>query len=276
MLRGVDVFAPGNERLTPKEIGRIDNPWRMRWIPNKYPFAEHKSHHGLKKKFFKTEPAYGHHELIVETPTKKQLWDFTEAEIKELLQVYAQRIKEISKDKKIKYVQVFKNHGREAGASIVHSHTQIVATAMIPPQLEEELAASKKFGKYCYKKILTAERQSPRRCFETKNVLAFTPFASRFNYEVWVFPKRYVKNMDSLSGRELQDTAMVLKKILAKLKMLNAPYNMFLHYAPKGKDLHMHFEITPRLQGWAGYELAAGIIINEVSPEEAARFYRSK
>ncbi|MBN2454490.1 DUF4921 family protein [Candidatus Woesearchaeota archaeon] len=273
--RGIDVFAAGNEHLTPKEIGRLGSPWRMRWFPNKFPFVEKKKVKELNKKFFRMDAAWGAHEVIAETRTKKQLWDLPAAHFKDLLTVYRDRIMQISKDRKIKYVQVFKNHGGEGGASLTHSHTQVVSSAFIPPEVMDKVAACRKLGKGCYGKVIEAERKGPRRCFETKNVVAFCPFASRFNFEVWVFPKRYVRGIDELTDAELREMAAVIRKVLLKLRSLNAPYNMFLHYAPKGKELHMHFEITPRLQKWAGYEFSTGIVINNISPEASAKYYRS-
>ena len=116
--------------------------------------------------------------------------------------------------------------------------------------------------------------KSKRKIFETKNVVAFAPFASRFNYEAWIFVKQHKKTMEELEENELEDIAAALKKILVKLKKINASYNFFIHYSPEKENLHFHIEVTPRIATWGGFELSTNAIINSVLPEDAARFYR--
>lgn len=274
--KGIDVFARGNEAMTPPELGHIGEPWRIRWIPNKFPFVEEKTEQSIHRRFFEKGSAWGFHEVIIETPKDKQLWELSEKEIRELFGVYAARVKEREKTFKMKYVQLFKNHGPAGGTSLIHSHTQITSLGFVPTAVKEEVEASKKFGKKCYLQIIASEIRGPRRCFENKHAVAFCPFASRFNYEVWVFPKRYEEKLQNLKKDELDDISALVTKILYKLRTIDASYNMFLHQAPKGKKLHMHFEITPRIQTWAGFEMSTGLVINEVTPEDAAKFYRSR
>ena len=182
----------------------------------------------------------------------------------------------ISKLKNIKYVSVFKNHGAFGGTSLIHSHTQVAAISLLPKEVMEKVFAAKKNGKCAYCNIIKIESGSKRKIFENKNIIAFAPFASRFNFEVSIFPKKHRKNITEFDENELIDLASVLKKILLKLKKLNASYNYYLHYAPKGHDLHFHIEITPRFAKWGGFELSTGAIINSVMPEDAAKFYKSK
>ena len=122
--------------------------------------------------------------------------------------------------------------------------------------------------------LIRLESKSKRKIVANKSTVAFAPFASRFNFEAWIFPKRHVKSITAMYDHELYDMASALKKILVKLKKLNVSHNFFLHYAPQGHDLHFHIEITPRLAKWGGFELSTGAIINSVTPEDAARFYR--
>ena len=196
------------------------------------------------------------------------------SQIRELLEVYKVRIKELSRIKNINYVQVFKNHGKEAGTSLVHSHSQVVALPELPELVREEISAAKRFRKCPYCDIVKMESNSKRKILETKNILAFAPFASRFNYEAWIFTKHHKNNLEQLSEEELMDLAAALKKILSRLKKINAPYNFFLHYAPGKNDLHLHFEITPRIATWAGFEFSTNSTINSVMPEDAAKFYK--
>jgi len=274
---GKCFFCPGNEETTPKEIGRIKkgNSWSIRWFPNKFPIVEKNKKLNLKqKKYFTSSPAYGMHEVIAETPDhKKQLWDLPEKQIKQLLDVYKNRIAELEKPKNIKYVQIFKNHGREAGTSLIHSHTQVVALPLIPSLVKQEIKATKNKCQYC--DIIKIESKSKRKCFENKDFIAIAPFASRFNYECWIFPKKHIKRLEKLNDKETKNLAEILNKVLNKLKKLNLSYNYYVHYAPKGTNLHLHIEVTPRAAVWAGFEFSTDMIINSVSPEEAAKYYRS-
>lgn len=262
----VCFFCLGNEKFTPREIGRVEKKgkWQIRWFPNKFPFLDKKS------------KVYGCHEVIVETPEhKKQLWDLSEDEINVLLGVYVLRIKELSKDKKIKYVSVFKNHGRDGGTSIIHSHTQIGAISYVPPLVLDKVKLSHKNKKCLYCTVIKRETKSKRKIFENKTFIAFCPYASRFNFEAWIFPKKHIKSIVDFNEEQLFDLAIVLRKILVKLKKLGASYNFYLIYAPSGKDLHFHIEVIPRLAKFAGFEFATGTFINSISPERAAKFYRS-
>ena len=271
-------FCPGNEYLTPPEIGRAEykGSWKMRWFLNKFPAVEQKKHSKLKSKKFLSEGSnYGVHEIIVETSHhKSQLWDLPIKDYIELLEVYKLRINALGRQKGIKYVEIFKNHGKDAGTSLLHSHSQVMALTQTPKLVGEEIIAAKKHKKCLYCEIIRLESKSKRKIFKTKNIVAFAPFASRFNYEAWIFPKQHKKTMDELSEQEIIDIAKAMKKILFKLKKFNASYNFYLHYSPNKENLHFHIEITPRIATWGGFELSTDFTINSVMPEDAARFYR--
>lgn len=274
-------FCPGNENLTPPEIGRVEykNSWKIRWFPNKFPTVELKGNAGIKTKgkFLKEGKTYGTHEVIAETNDhKKQLADLSVEHIKELLEVCALRIKTLSKRKDVKYVAVFKNHGPQAGTSLVHAHTQVATLPILPDEVINEAKAANNSKNCPYCDIIKSELKSKRKIMENKSAAAFAPFASRFNFEAWVFPKRHVGSITDMHDDELYDMASALKKILMKLKKINASYNFFLHYSPKEYDLHFHIEVTPRFAKWAGFELSTGAVINSVMPEDAAKFYRGK
>jgi len=274
-------FCPGNENLTPKETGRIEknNKWIIRWFPNKFPAVDLKGNPEIRcaNEYFTYSDAFGIHEVIVETPNhNKQLADLTEEHIKKVLKVYAKRIKELSKTAGTKYVLIFKNEGMEAGTSLIHSHTQLMTYNKIPVLVEDEVNASKTYRTCPYCEIISIEKNSYRRVFENDNFVSFTPYASRFNYEIWIFPKEHIRSITEMDETKLGDLASMLKKILLKLKEINLSYNFFLHYAPDEKDLHFHIEVCPRLAVWAGFELATNATINSVSPEDAAKFYRGE
>lgn len=258
-------FCPGNEKTTPPEIGRFpkNKKWQIRWFSNKFSAVS-----------LNNPSAYGVHEVIVETPDhSKQLGDLSISEIKDVVKIYRLRENQILKIPKIKYLVIFKNEGSEAGTSLVHSHSQLIGINLVPGNIKEEVKANQNKCHYC--QIIKKEAKSPRKVFENENFISFTPWASRFHYEVWIFPKKHLKNLYQIADSELEDLAEILKKILLKLKKINLSYNYFFHSSPKNQDLHFHIEITPREAKWGGFEISTGnVIINSVSPEEAAKFYR--
>lgn len=275
----VCYFCPGNEHLTPPEISRVekDGKWIIRVFPNKFPFISEEGFTDIRtdNTFFTYSNAYGKHEVIVENPDHEtQLYDLNQDEVKEVLKVYIERINELSKLKETKYVVLFKNHGREAGTSIIHTHTQIASYNKIPALVQDEVDALAKFDSCAYCDIINIEKESDRRCFENQSFVAFTPYASRFNYEIWLFPKKHYRNMTELNDNELNDMAEMMSKILRKIKELNCSYNYVLHYAPNDKDLHFHIEFLPRIATWAGFEFTTNTTVNSTNPEKAAEFYR--
>lgn len=275
----VDFFAPGNEEMTPPEIGRTGTKkkWRMRWFENKFPALQPEGQHDIRtdNTYFTFSVSYGHHEVLVETPrTDKQLYDLGIKEIAELFRVYNSRIEELGSKPNICYVCVFKNHGRRGGTSIVHSHSQIMALNHVPKDVRDEVEACKKFGACPYCDIIGIESRGERKCFENNEFIAFAPYASRFNYEVWVFPKKHLRTLGDVN--DMKPLAEIMKKVLKKIKELGADFNYYIHYAPEGEDLHFHIEVAPRIATWAGFELGSGEVINSVSPEDAAKFYRGE
>lgn len=275
----VCYFCPGNEKLTPPETGRTGdkNNWEIRWFPNKFPAVSEDFKNKIKTsdKYFTEGGAFGCHEVIVETPDHdKQLADLNEKDMEKILKVYSARVKNLSRKKDIKYVQLFKNSGEEAGTSLIHTHTQIVAANIVPELVREKIKAVKKYRKCPYCDIIEKEEKSDRLIFSNDGFAAFAPYAPRFNYEAWIFPKKHYKNITELKNGEFKDLAAVFKKVLSKLGKINAPYNFYLHYSPQNEDLHFHFEITPRMNKWAGLELATDSYVITVSPEDAAEFYR--
>lgn len=282
--KGKCFFCPGSENDTPPEIFRLGtkNKWRMRVFPNKFAAVRQEGDPSVKTDniFYTYSSNFGAHEVIVETNDhKKQLWDLSPKDLVDVFSLYMMRIKELSKIEGVKYVQVFKNSGKQAGTSLVHSHSQVIAYNKVPGIVEQEVKAVKGYKEkmnicpYCC--IINTEKDSYRRCFENKSFVAFTPYASRFPFEIWVLPKQHIKSIIDVDKAKLKDLADVMKKILLKLKKLNAPYNYMIHNAPGGQDLHFHIEILPRLATWAGFEFN-GTIINTMPPEEAAKFYRGE
>ena len=264
----VCFFCPGNESLTPPTIDQYPAKglWEIRVFRNKFP--------ALK-------PPRGDHEIIVETNKHGQdLGDLTPEGILGAFKMYEKRRKAL--ERKYKYVAIFKNVGKQGGASLPHSHTQVLASNFLPPLSDIEAKAAKHYyDKWhrCPWCDYIEKTVKGRIAFETRKTIAITANAPRFSYETWVMPKRHVGNFSDLTQEEALDFCMMLKKVLAKLEkgLGCVPYNYVLHHAKSGeKFVHFHVEIMPRVATHAGYELGEGAYIVDVSPENAAKFYKSK
>ncbi len=224
--------------------------------------------------------AFGTQEVIIETADhNKELAELPASHIEKVLEMYARRTVNLEKIKKINYILCFKNQGSKAGASIVHSHSQVFATEILPPDMEEELMLARKYyhkHRSCpYCDTIKKEMKSPRKIFEDEYTAAFAPYASEYHYEAWIFTKRHLDNIAKLNATEIKSFAKALKKILLKLHKLNLSYNFFLHQVISEKDQHFYLKIQPRDSVWAGVELGSGLVINSMPPEEAAKYYRS-
>lgn len=280
---GLCYFCPRNEHTTPPEIGRLerDGKWYVRWFPNKFPAtAENKG--VLSTGLLRSEAAFGRHEIIVETPVHDgEFEDLPAADIASVFDVCDSRISELRKIDGVRYVLVFKNRGRDAGASLAHTHFQVIALPKVPTVVEREADSSaeylRKNGRCLFCDIAAAESGSKREIYGDGDVIAFAPFASRFPFETWVMPKRHVKGWGELNSGEKNSFADAVKKILLSLdRMINKPpYNFYLHVSPQNADLHFHLEMCPKLSIQAGFELGSDMFINVVLPESAALHYKS-
>ena len=224
--------------------------------------------------------AYGTQEVIIECRDHvKEMADLSERKIENILRMYAKRTLALSKNKKLDYILCFKNQGSKAGASIVHAHSQIFATNILPPDIQEELTLAENYRnehKSCpYCDIIKKEIKSKRKIFEDKFVSAFAPYASEYHYETWVFTKRHLDNITKLNDNEFKSFAKCLKIILTKLQALDLSFNFFLHQIVSDHNQHFYLKIQPRDSIWAGIELGSGLVINSVAPEEAAEYYRA-
>ena len=294
-------FCPGNEAMTPNETQRIDEidakgnktgRWSVRSFPNKFPVVgpkDEKEKLAKTEKYYSLQSVYGHHEVIVESNDhSKQLFDLTKEEYFNVVRIYKDRSAALLGQKGVKYVTLFKNHGSAGGTSIIHTHAQLVGYNKVPELVNDEIIAARKTFKpsaktkkekiecaYC--EIAAKETVSPRFVYQNNTFTSFCPYASRYNYEVWIFPKKHIKSISALKEDQLKDLAEIMQLILGKLKELNCSYDFYFHTSPKSKsdgELHFHIEICPRIATWAGFELSTDEIINTMLPEDAANFYK--
>ena len=266
-----EVYALRDADSTPNGPG-----WQLRVVPNKFPAVRPDV----------GSAGYGLHELVIETnrhvtnPT-----DLTIAEQAEVLWAYRQRLVSYREDARLHVATVFKNVGAEAGASLAHVHSQIIATTVVPMELANELHVAKEFNKthggclYCdmMHKELTS---GSRIVLESAHFIVLCPFAPRQAYECWVFPKAHASHYESITRDRCRELAEVLQQVFRALdNVLHEPaYNWFLHTAPLQADAtipyHWHIEVAPRTARAAGFELATGMYINAVPPEVAAEQLR--
>jgi UDPglucose--hexose-1-phosphate uridylyltransferase len=243
--------------------------WTIAVVPNKYPAVS-----------VTNRRAYGIQEVVIETPDpQKQLEELGERHIAQLLQIYAERTVAVTQIPNIEYVLIFKNSGGRAGASLTHSHSQIFATALVPPHLSDKSQKMKEytrvFGSCVYCDVIRIESRGPRFVYRDGGVVAFTPFASMHNYEIWILPLRHIDNVTDLTARERFAWARILRKVLHRIGELGLPYNYYFHQIARDRDQHLYMKVTPRGSVWAGVEVGSGVILNPVAPEDAARYYRA-
>ncbi|KAK7267065.1 hypothetical protein RIF29_19729 [Crotalaria pallida] len=281
-------FCIGHEHECAPEIFRVppDNPdWKLRVIQNLYP--------ALSRDLQLQDPSanasawalagFGFHDVVIETPVHSvQLSDLSPDEIGEVFIAYIKRIKQVASHQAIKYVQVFKNHGASAGASMSHSHSQMLALPIIPPNVSARLESMKDYfdqtGKCCI-----CESQSGNLLINSSSYfVSLVPFAASFPFEIWIVPKYHSAHFHELDAEKAVDLGGLLKLMLRKmsLQLNNPPFNFMIHTSPlhsNGSELaytHWYIQIVPQLIGLAGFEIGTGCYINPVFPEDAAKVLR--
>ena len=267
----------------------ISKDWTAVVIPNKYPvFLPYKN---LEEKtegnLYQRMNAVGFHEVVVTRNHVKSLGQLDIKKIKEVIDIYQDRHLDLMEKDFVNHISIFYNHGVEAGASISHPHSQIIATYLIDVDLNKALETSKNYyqktKKCIYCEMSKWERRVRKRIvFENKEFLAICPFASKSSFEVIISPKKHLSFFEKISEKEKWQLAEAFQAALSKLyKGINDPaYNFYLHTAPcDGKDYpfyHWHWTILPKTSIWAGFELGTKIEISTIEPEKAAEYLRKQ
>jgi len=265
-------------------VGERPKNWLIRCIPNLFPAFSPPRQPQDTELIFSSQSlgnAIGQHEVIVESPNHDEgPADAQLPQLELLIHAYIDRLREMSVKPYMKYVSIFRNYGQQAGASLSHAHSQIIATPMIPPMIQDEMDASKKFyvehGKCAFCDIIERESKGPRLIYDGPDFVVFAPYASINPMEFWIVPKKHAANILYLSEDEVAAFTKTLKASLRALKDLvnDPPYNYGFHLALI-KDAepyyHWHMEVHPKLSIWAGFEVTTGVHINTVTPETAAQ-----
>ena len=261
--------------------------WTTMVIPNKYPavIPALKITESKEGSLYKKITAAGFHEVVITRDHKRQIAQFSVEEIKELIDVYQERYQQLMKEKFVGYISIFHNHGKGAGASIGHPHSQILTTSLIDRDLKFALSNAEKYFRekgsciYCLMNDWEI-RKRKRIIFENEEFVALCPFASKTAFEVIISPKKHRPYFEQITEKEKWSLAEAFKSAFSKLyKALSNPdYNFYLHTSPvDGKRYpfyHWHFTILPKTSIPAGFEIGTKIEISTIEPEKAAEFLR--
>jgi len=289
-------FCYGHEYMTPPEIlaYRKEGPpnssgWWIRCVPNAYPALQVEGEvHRRVTQLFHSVNGVGAHEVIIESPQHDaHLSGLSDFQMQEVVTAYKQRYLDLLRDKRLKYILIFKNHGERAGASISHPHSQLIATPIVPRRIMEEVNAVNRFneatgGSCIYCEIVETELEEERRIVaENDSFIALSPYAARFPFETWILPKVHEMAFEDLTDPERAPFARMVKDVLGRLHAVleDPPFNYYIHTVPcdrKEIRYHWHLEITPRLTELAGFERGTGFYINPVMPEDAAAILRGR
>lgn len=289
-------FCRGHEEDTPEQTAAYDaagrlierGPWQIRVIPNKYPAVENvRESRPTRHDFFETRHGVGVHEVIIECPDHVTAFGKLDDQQAALVfRAYRDRMAHWRGDPRLAYAQIFKNSGAAAGASLEHAHSQLIATPVVPTQLETELHRSADYFRL-HQRCVFCEMidrelaEKSRLVTQTEQFVAFCPFASQFPYETWILPRQHSSHFEFTEDGKLVELAAVTRDIVGRVEhLLNEPgFNYLIHTSPFGSThlryYHWHVEIFPRVSKTAGFEWGAGDYINMVTPEQAAAMLRS-
>ncbi len=285
-------FCPGNESKTPPEVLRVpargNGPWQVRVVPNKFAALSleiqpirtvHRSRRSIE--------GFGVHDVIIDTPDHSQGTALMpDGHVANVLRAYKSRYDALSHDPRIAHVTIFKNHGIDAGTSLEHPHSQLIATPVISHQVRQRLHEALRhyddYGECMFCQMIEEEVAEEKRVvLKTEHFIALEVFASPTPFCTHIFPLRHMAGFGDISGAEIVDLAGVLRTVLAKLHhgLEDPDFNYTIRNAPAEsvgvKYFHWYVSVIPRLTRVAGFELGSGMFINTVLPEAAAEFLRN-
>eukprot|EP00250_Pteridium_aquilinum_P022988 c26009_g1_i1 orf=162-1211(+) len=300
--RSACAFCQGHEHETGAElfafrqgslVGAPD--WRVRVVKNIYPAVSMESLASFDEPAAKDEheeegpfhrcriPGTGSHEVVIETPLHDvKFTSLSDCNVEEILSCFRHRICELRGNGHFKYVQVFKNQGKAAGASMEHAHSQIIALPIIPHQVELEIDNARTYfdkkGRCIFCDILEHDIADGSRLIDCSTEYAvLAPYAPKYPYETWIVPRIHASNFENVDDLQLQSLAKVLLSTLRKMEHLfgDVPFNYMLHTSPvqdhdNGSFYHWSIRVIPHLITLGGFELGSGCHILPVYPEKAA------
>jgi UDPglucose--hexose-1-phosphate uridylyltransferase len=287
-------FCPGHETKTPPEVlayrssGAKDEPgWTLRVVPNKFPALRIEGNLNPQGEgLYDRMNGVGAHEVIIETNDHMaNLGTLGEKQVADVFFAFRDRILDLQKDLRLRYVVLFKNHGEAAGASLEHPHSQLIALPVVPKRVQEELDGSERYYRFrdrcVYCDIMQQEIDTNTRLvLETDHFVVVCPYAPRFPFETWIIPRKHESHFERVDAASIHNLGWVMRAMVRKMDQVLElpPYNCIIHSAPLQQELiayyHWHIEIIPKLTKVAGFEWGSGFYINPTPPEESAKFLR--
>jgi UDPglucose--hexose-1-phosphate uridylyltransferase len=292
-------FCEGNEDLTPCEIfamrenGENEPHWKTRVVPNLYKAVQVELNEKSKRDgLFESIPGIGAHEILIDSPNHEaKLNTMQPLEIENWLRSMIIRMEDLKNDQRLIYLSIFKNYGKNAGATQEHPHTQLLALPIMPKDemrfLEKNMRYYKQHGRGLVEDIVHNEMLTKERIVAQQgNFVAFCPYASAFPFEVMIAPLSNITTLSRCSRGELSSLSMLIKRVFERLnnQLGNFAYNLSFKMAPLNRNFEnesymSHLEhnyrfivrITPRIYNFAGFEIATSMAINSVLPEECAK-----
>ena len=279
------IYYEENKKHRAPGAKKLIKDWSLQVIKNKYPaFGP-----GDCSKIYKEGPyalmdGAGFHEIVITRDHKKHFALLPLEKIEEVIRAYQERYLVLMEHHCVNYISIFHNHGLEAGASIPHPHSQLIAMPIIPSDVGRSLRGAKNYHEehkrcvHCL--MLKWEKEERRSIFQNEHFIVYAPFVPRAAFELRIFPRKHQSNFEKINDTERKYLAEALWQALYHLYkgLKNPAYNFFIHTAPcDGKDYnyyHWHIEILPKTAIWAGFELGTGIEISTIEPEEVAKFLR--
>lgn len=292
--QGVCPFCPGNEDRTMPELlafrssGAPNQPgWTTRVVPNRFPALRVEGDFDREPEgLYDRMNGIGAHEVIIDCPEHiTSLAAASDTSVANVFWAFRERLHDLKKDQRLAYTLLFKNHGEAAGASLEHSHSQLIALPVVPKRVREELDGAERYFNYhercIFCDIIRQERREMKRVvYEEEHVIVIAPYASRFPFEMWILPRKHASHIEEAHAEVVWEFAQTLKLLLEKIdRALERPaYNFVLHNGTMRDSglphYHWHLEVIPQLARIAGFEWGTGFYVNPTPPEEAAQFLR--
>ena len=292
---GFCPFCPGNEGKTPPEVlayrrngsGRDTPGWSLRVVPNKFPALGiegtlDREGHGL----FDRMNGIGAHEAIIESPDHMStLASLPQKSVEETLWACRDRMLDLKNDRRFRYILLFKNHGEPAGATVEHTHSQLIALPIVPRWVREEVDFAKHYydekERCIFCDMIRQETEIGERIILGNDYfIVLAPYAPRFPFGTWILPRQHSSAFENMPTPYYGSLAQVLREVLQRvdLALSHPSYNFVIHTSPVGEEIndhyHWHIEMMPKLTKVAGFEWGTGFYINPTPPEESARFLR--
>jgi UDPglucose--hexose-1-phosphate uridylyltransferase len=270
-----------------EETGPNEPGWQVRVVPNRFPALQPETvarHSG--DGIYRAVGGHGAHEVIIETPRHLvSPTELTPEDFALVVRTYCHRARALSEQEGVSYVLIFKNVGEGAGASIEHTHSQLIAVPVMPKRVDEEMRRCAEFraehGRCLFCAMIEQEVESGQRVVvRREGFLVISAYAARFPFEMWVLPEEHQRHFHEMDVERAAALARVLQEALGRLEVClrDPPFNYAIHSSPVGGEgetcYHWHIEVIPRVTRVAGFEWGSGFHINPMEPERAAEHLR--